>query len=404
MDKWLVIADDFTGSNDTGVQLTKRGIKTRVVLDGQNIIDDVSSYVLDTESRSKSDEEAYKSLKKHIKDIFDIDYDLIYKKVDSTLRGNIASEVKVIYEEYKPDLVIFAPAFPIIGRTTVDGIHYVNDKRIIETEFSRDPIKPVLEDNISKLIQVGFEEKFIHHNLREIREGKIDFSKEKLHSFDAENNDDLGKIVKAALETNKKVLWVGSAGMADIILKFKKPLRPALALVGSLSEVSKNQIRFAEEKGIKVLKVSISKLLEDRNAIDYSKQAIDILKSGKDLIITSSYDNKDYLESIKIGEKLSMTRSQVGLASQEILGDIGKNVVETSDISGIFVTGGDTAIGFINSVDALGSNIIEEIVTGIPFMKLNGGKFNELRMVSKAGAFGNEDALFYALGKLKEVK
>lgn len=404
MDKWLVIADDFTGANDTGVQLTKRGFKTQVVLNGRNIKNDGSSYVLDTESRGKSNEDAYESLKNHIKNIFDIDYDLIYKKVDSTLRGNIGAEVKAIYEEYKPELVIFAPAFPIIGRTTVDGIHFVDGKRILETEFAKDPIKPVLEEDISKLIQFGFEGKVIHHKLKEIRDGEINFSKSIVHSFDAENNDDLEKIISSVIATKKKILWVGSAGMADIILKIKKPLKPALALIGSLSQVAKKQIRFAEEKGIKVLKVSISESLESRDISEYVKKAKDILSRGEDLIITSSYDNEDYLKAIEVGKSLSMSTSDISLATQEILGQVGKETIENKDIAGVFVTGGDTAIGFINSTNALGSSIIEEIITGIPLMRLNGGKVDGLKMVSKAGAFGNEDALFYSIGKLKEVK
>lgn len=31
MEGYLIIADDFTGANDTGVQLKKRGINTEVI-------------------------------------------------------------------------------------------------------------------------------------------------------------------------------------------------------------------------------------------------------------------------------------------------------------------------------------------------------------------------------------
>ena len=52
MERYFIVADDFTGSNDTGVQLTRRGVRTKVVLSPSAVADDGLSYVLDTESRN----------------------------------------------------------------------------------------------------------------------------------------------------------------------------------------------------------------------------------------------------------------------------------------------------------------------------------------------------------------
>ena len=35
MDRYLIIADDFTGANDTGVQLKRRGLRTSVIFAGR---------------------------------------------------------------------------------------------------------------------------------------------------------------------------------------------------------------------------------------------------------------------------------------------------------------------------------------------------------------------------------
>ena len=51
--KYLIIADDFTGANDTGVQLRKNGYKTEVQLFPTGELID-RSVVLDTESRTIS--------------------------------------------------------------------------------------------------------------------------------------------------------------------------------------------------------------------------------------------------------------------------------------------------------------------------------------------------------------
>jgi uncharacterized protein YgbK (DUF1537 family) len=405
MKRCLIIADDFTGANDTGVQLVIRGIETNVILDGKDITDVNISYVLDTETRNMNSELAYRCVKDKLIGICFNDFDLIYKKVDSTLRGNISSELKAIDEEYKPDLIVFAPAYPDNGRITKNAIHYVNNTRVIESEFSKDPKKPVMEDNIQKILQFNFSEPVIHHNLTEIRENKINLKNARIHTFDAENNGDLEKMVLSAISTDKKVLWVGSAGLANVILNIVRPKKPVLAIVGSLSEVSRKQVKYAENKGISVLKIDVSSILQGENNIeDYTNLAKDILNQGKDLIITSAYDLIDYEKSINVGKTLSKTKEEVSSITQDILGGIGKKIIETSNISGLFITGGDVAIGFIKNTNTVGSKIIEEISTGIPLMKLIGGEFNGLKVVTKAGGFGKEEAIYHSIEKLKEEK
>ncbi|MDR7869816.1 MAG: four-carbon acid sugar kinase family protein [Tissierellaceae bacterium] len=404
MDRFLIIADDFTGANDTGVQLTKRGIETHVVLEGKSIRDKKISYVLDTESRALSEEKAYERVRDQLIGISSHKFDLVFKKVDSTIRGNITSELKAVDEEFNPELIIFAPAFPDIGRITKDGIHYVNGNRIVETEFSRDPIKPVLEDNVQKLLELGYNEDVVHHNLNEIRDNNVLFKGARIHTFDSENNLDLEKIVVFAMNTGKKVLWVGSAGLANTILKVNKPFKPALGIVGSLSEVSRSQIRYAENKGVKVFKIDIVDILRNKSENEYINQAVEMLNKGNDLIITSAYDTDDYKETINISKEMAMTKVEISSLVQEILGKISVKTIKQVDISGIFVTGGDTAMGFLKNSNAQGSQIIEEIMTGIPMMRLVGGEFDGYIMVSKAGAFGNEEALYYSLNKIKEVQ
>ena len=73
------------------------------------------------------------------------DYKYVIKKVDSTLRGNIAAEVAALDRFYKPELVVFMPALPALGRTTVNGIHCLKGVPLTETELASDPKNPVRE-------------------------------------------------------------------------------------------------------------------------------------------------------------------------------------------------------------------------------------------------------------------
>lgn len=402
MDKYLIIADDFTGANDTGVQLKKRGIKTNVVFDTKNMQNFSDSYVIDTESRGLTEKEAYEKVKEQVKRLHIEEFEIIYKKVDSTLRGNIVSEIEALDEVYKPELIIFAPAFPDINRTTIRGIQKLNDVRIVETEVAKDPKKPVKEDNINMLLQNEFEEKVFHFSLEEVRKENINFNSGRIYTFDVENNKDMLNIVSSALNTDKKILWVGSAGMADSILKIKKPFKPCIGLVGSISGVSRQQLKYAEGCGIEILKISISELLKKKAIDGYINSSLKVLKDGRDLIITSSYEREEYEESISVGKDIGITKEDVSIYTQSILGEIVEKIIKQVEVSGIFLTGGDTAIGFINKIQASGSSIIEEVSTGMPLMRLMNGEFNGLKIITKAGAFGEEDAIEYCMKKLKE--
>lgn len=45
----------------------------------------------------------------------------MYKKVDSTIRGQISAEITAALKVFGQTMVVLAPAFPSTGRTTVGG-------------------------------------------------------------------------------------------------------------------------------------------------------------------------------------------------------------------------------------------------------------------------------------------
>ncbi|MDA6082658.1 four-carbon acid sugar kinase family protein, partial [Escherichia coli] len=110
---------------------------------GKNIQSDPDVLIVDTDSRAKTQEEAYKAVEKAPSLLFEKGYAHVYNKVDSSLRGNIAAELAALEGVYRPEIIVIAPAFPKMNRTTVSGHHYVNGKLITETEFGRDPKTPV---------------------------------------------------------------------------------------------------------------------------------------------------------------------------------------------------------------------------------------------------------------------
>lgn len=404
MNRYLIIADDFTGANDSGVQLKRRGIKTDVVFSTKMMKSDSTSYVIDTESRGLSSDEAYQYLYNFASEVRTDEFKYIIKKVDSTLRGNIAEEVKALDQVFNSDLIIFMPALPDLNRTTVNGIHMLNNVPITETEIARDPKKPVTEDNLSKILSKRFNENINHISIDHIESNNLELRGGRVFSCDSLTNEHMKAVIKKAIESKKKVLWVGTAAIVENLMEVEKKTKPSMAMIGSVSSVTRNQVKYAEEKGITLLKIPIYEILEGRDAEEYVGKAIEALQAGKDLLVlsSSSYCEEEYDKTNEVGYRKNMTNEEISVFTQGVLGDISKEIISRVEVSGVFLTGGDTARGFFEKTGALGSTIVGEVMIGIPMMKLRGGEFEGLNIITKAGAFGNIDTIYYSMRKLKE--
>lgn len=403
MKKYLIVADDFTGSNDTGMQLARKGLKTCVTLKSE-VKETNASYVIDTESRSLTAQQAYEKVSLQVAPINLNGFDCVIKKVDSTLRGNIYSEIEAIDDKFNSDLIIFMPALPDLGRTTENGVHKLNGVRITETELANDPKTPVKEDDIRNILSNITDEKVSFVPLKDIRDNKIDISS-KYVACDAKTNEDMCNVIAHVEKLGKKVLWVGTAAIADNLLAQEVKTKPSLALVASVSDVTRKQVAFAEGKGVKKVVVPGSDLITNKPLDKYRDEAIKCLKSNHDVMIVSdaTVDRAKLDETIEIAKANNVPMSDVSDIVQNTLGDLTKQVLENVEVSGMFVSGGDTAIGLFDKIKTIGTKVKGEILIGVPIMELIGGAFDGLKVITKAGAFGNEDALFFSLRKLKDA-
>ncbi len=405
MFKSFIIADDFTGANDTGVQLQRKGYPVNVILKCESTFPSDTSIVLDTESRNLTEEDAYQKVKNAIKNTDFSDYRYVIKKTDSLLRGNIAKEIKAVDEQMHPELIIFMPALPDLERTTVNGVQHLKEIPVSKTEMAHDPVKPVSEDNITRLLQQVYSETVTHIAVSDLQNGDISFSAGRLFSVDAESNQQMQTVITKALHTGKKILFVGTAAIADNIFALEKPVKPSLGLIASVSDVTRTQVFQAEKAKLPIVNVDIPKLMKNELSKDqYIQKALTYLQQSRDVLIISSatYDREELSRTIAVAQKLGMSKEQASEYTQQIMGLIGEKVIQKCDISGLFLAGGDTAIGFFQTSMAEGSEIIGEVAAGIPLMKMVGGKYPGLKVVTKSGAFGNPDAIVYALRKLKE--
>ena len=167
-----VISDDLTGASDCGGQLVGYGLDVSVVIQSQNSNrKEKEALIFNTDSRSVPAKEAYERVKKVSEWVKSGSFDMIYKKIDSTMRGNIGQEINAIYDTFHPDFVFIAPAFPEAGRQVIHGVHFLNQKQLHETEVANDPKTPVKDSLISRLIKDQSGREVGHLSYKDLHKG-----------------------------------------------------------------------------------------------------------------------------------------------------------------------------------------------------------------------------------------
>jgi uncharacterized protein YgbK (DUF1537 family) len=76
--------------------------------------------------------------------------------------------------------------------------------------------------------------------------------------------------------------------------------------------------------------------------------------------------------------------------------------VRAQPLGGLVMTGGDTARAVCRHLGATGVELISEVEPGVPLGRLVGR--TQLLAVTKAGAFGSEQALLRAVDQLKGAR
>ena len=177
MHHFVIIADDFTGANDTGVQLCKHGIPVDVILDTAQIEANGNSLSIDSESRVVSGQEAYDRVYAAVQQVQQTGgCRFLYKKVDSTLRGHLQEEIRAVVDSYAPELIIFAPAYPEQGRTVEAGRLCVHGTPLLDTEIARDPRNPLQEDHVQRILSTCLQQLVCHYTLDAIEDDRLDFT------------------------------------------------------------------------------------------------------------------------------------------------------------------------------------------------------------------------------------
>ncbi|GAE35498.1 four-carbon acid sugar kinase family protein [Halalkalibacter akibai] len=426
--KVAVIADDLTGANDTGVQFARSSLKTAVLLESrEQVLNQLDCVVVDTDSRSVSSQEAYRKVKEFAEFLKEKSvYDLIYKKIDSTLRGHIGAELDAIYDVWQPDFIVITPAYPKNNRKVIDGHLFVSDKLLHETEISSDPRTPVMHSYLPDLLKQTSRNEVTLITNKELAKG-FSFVEEKLQqsykrnipyiAFDSADEKDLEDIVSYVLKSKFNVIWSGSAGLANyltpnvtlvqtMVLNAEKAV---LMVVGTVNHHSRKQL----EKVLKLVNVRGIKLKSGLIASDTQRVREEVdrileemkcaFDNNESVVLYTEGTKKDIELAIKTGSKRGLSADMVSQQISKMLGEVAAEAIERFQIKRLFLTGGDTARAVCISLGILQVQLLEEVEPGMPICNLV-FKGSEIKAITKAGAFGSVDTMVHSLQILRGEK
>lgn len=421
-----IIADDLTGANDTALQFKKCNAKTKILLDysipPEN---DLSTeiWAISTESRNISAEQAEARVLETIENLNkNLNLEYFYKKIDSTLRGNIARETLTMVKTLNYDAAIVIPAFPSEGRITVGGYHLSKGTPIGRTEMARDPHSPITESYVPSLFKNQLKEdeqnmvgliglKTIMNGAGPIlikineliKEGK------KLIIADSASAVDIEQVVLAINKSNYKILPAGTAATGSILAKLWlpedditekneqiiMPQMPNLIISGSATQINSNQIEQLDKTydfdNIHTLPLTVEMVLNGIND-DFVNDIVSQLSSGDTVVIHSSklLENFDGFSDDSLRGELS--RANLASKITDYLAELTKAI--TDKIKVLLITlGGETSYKCCNAISAKELIMKDEVAPAIALCV----DYKNQWIITKSGNLGNPKTLIEIL-------
>jgi len=347
------------------VFFAKCGYKTGVRLWGSRWGGQHQVEVIDTASRTISALEAADRVSSQVARGIPV-----FKKIDSTMRGNVEAELGALHDAIRPDLMLLAPSLPSQGREVIDG---------------RLRVDGVMQMNLLTTFQrfhvgsVGLAELATAESARARLDQAIAHKVEMVVA-DAETDEHLATLVESVRTLDRRTVFVGSSGLARAVADSMASHEPA-PHPSTRARISQVHPRKPNEQISHINNYCLIGIGTDHpvtlgqiaylylhTGISPSSLA-DCGPQGKDLLVTLPRDLK---------------REEVDRFLQRHL---------PQNFSGIILSGGDTAAMFLDFLDAIGIELCGEVLPGVPWGYVVGGVADGLPLITKSGGFGQPHTL-----------
>ncbi len=336
----VVIADDLTGAAEIGGIGLRYGLKAEIVTH----IPKTSSadlLIISTDTRSMPEKQALEITKAVSEAIRDINPSVIFKKIDSVMRGHIIPELNLHLQILGKSKALLVPANPGFGRKLTGGKYYVNDRLIHETPFMHDPEFPVKGPHPHEMLRVDESDITVLTHGEELPSTGIIVGETATHH-------ELSAWIKKA---NDDTLLAGGAGLFIALLEDRQlqnanqnsdePLQePALFVCGTTHDKSRSKIKqIKTEAGpVSYMPYHIISYATETGFETWADEIVSLLERNKKAIIAidESMTANSKVTAADLREKKAMV---VAVVLQKTL------------IKELLIEGGSTAAAIINQLN-----------------------------------------------------
>jgi D-threonate/D-erythronate kinase len=420
-----ILADDLTGATDTGLQFAKYGRRTCVSLTWPvSVACDV--LVVDLDSRGRSADDARDRAASASRSILAGGTRRLYQKIDSTGRGNLGAEIEGTLREYPVAGALVCPAFPELRRTVRDGQILVDGVPLDQTEFADDPLWPATTASLEAIIRRQCDWAIVTLGLADIRQGPTALRRSlrdqlrqgtRIVVADAETTADLRALAEALREFDARVLPVGSAGLAASLAdSLERPVRearslflasgPRLVVAGTMNRVGLRQLARLVDAGSAFAALDLERALDDPlGAGDgITNEVIRHLWTAG-CVVVSLVDPRGAPPDVRAAmESRDLTPAVVTERLVQGLARAAARAMDAVAPSALILTGGDTARAVCAALGAQALEISREAAPGVPISHFQGGRWDGLPVVTKAGGFGEPDTLVRVIQVLEAMR
>ena len=411
----LIIADDQTGSLDTGVQLAQMGLKVQISnncdISFRMLPVETEVLVINTESRPMKPDEAYRTVCGIVKRARKNGVKFIMKKTDSALRGNIGAELKALLDGSGEKALPFLPAYPAMNRVTRDGIHYINSVPVKDSSFGKDPFEPVKHSAVDEIIHDQSDVSVVYDEIAENLEQQITV-------YNITSQQQLRETTEKLCKNSRLSIMAGCAGLASVLQpvlfpqagKCRKQQIPAnknfLVACGSVNEASVKQVQKATEEGFYHFSLTPEqKLKPDYWESDEGRQQTgEIMKYIKEyprfILDTNDKENPDKTRKLAEQEGISsdILRKRIPLSLNSLV----KKIIENGYDGVFMLIGGDTLAAFLKVMEINEITPLYEVAPGtVAATFFRNGKTGYI--ITKSGGFGEEDLLIRLADRLDKT-
>lgn len=370
-----VIADDFTGAAEMGGLALQYNLQVEINT-SVNPHTKADVLIIATDTRSQSREDAEAATARISRELASLKPDLIFKKIDSVLRGHVLPEIQVQLQISDLQKALIVPGNPALGRTLTNGTFLLNSEPIHLSSFSNDPEFPVRSSYVADMLQVSPAAIHVITHKDPIPDAGIIVG-------EIQSEADLEAWTK---RIDKTMLVAGAAGLFSAILRTlpgislrpqprnKKTIgQPALIVCGSTFHKSRAFVKEQELKGGPVSYMPDSILLSVNDTPDRYKNW------GEEILHLLHTYNKAII-AIKPDQTLVSAR-----VIREKMAHIAGIVYKQANIAELMIEGGSTAAAILRNLNLTQFYPEDQIEPGVIRMRTDENK--DLHLTVKPGSY-----------------